>query len=101
MIELPDMHQATLDDATLSELIADVEQLGSDVEVIQKAAARELVNATPLTSAEARAQLAAGRIRAFQLRYDYDGARWCDTLTRFQTGYRLTRISLLAAATKA
>ncbi len=48
MIQLPDMHQATLDDATLRELIADVEQLGSDIEVVQKSSARELVDATPL-----------------------------------------------------
>lgn len=94
---LPTLHEATLDLETLRQLFDDVAALGKNVGVMEKAAARGLVEGSTISLDSALESLTSGAARGVQLQYDHDGQRWCDTLIRSPEGYRLTRMVLPAS----
>lgn len=91
-IELPDLQQADLDEATLADLFRDVELAAELIGVTRKDAPEVRATEEPLTLAEAHDLLRTGRTRSIQLRYRHDGAQWWDTLTRTPNGVRLVRV---------
>ncbi|WP_442483233.1 hypothetical protein [Aeoliella sp. SH292] len=99
MSHFPDLYQATIDNATLTELFRDIAALGMDVEVIPKQNAREQVGVASMTLTEAYTALREQSIRATQVRYTHAGQRWCDTIAPSDNGWRLIRINLSEAAT--
>lgn len=99
MIQLPALHQAPIDEATLDALFDDIAALGHDIEVVPKRNSREMVENGCLTLAEAEIALRDRSVRAIQIRYTYEGVRWCDTLAAAGGGWSLTRINLTEAST--
>ncbi len=93
--ELPDLQQSVLDQATLDQLFIDLASLTEITEIIPKAAAAGYVpENTVITLDEARALLLAGSIRGLQIRYNYQGSQWWDTLLPASDGegFRIVRI---------
>lgn len=95
-LPLPDLHQATLDEATLEQLFFDIrhaaELLSVSLKGGEQARASGLDGADPLE--QARELLRQGRVAGAQLRYRHDGRVWCDTLMNSPEGVRLVRIAL-------
>lgn len=90
---LPDLHQATLDCATVGQLFCDIEACAQVAELIPKFSARAHVpSGSALTLAEARTLLLTRQLRAVQIRYRYDGADWWDTIQALPEGFRLVRV---------
>jgi hypothetical protein len=56
------------------------------------------VGSVSLPLEEAFTALRDRTVRALQLRYNYQGHRWCDTIVPAPSGWRLTRIDLAEAA---
>ena len=78
---LPELQQSVLDPATLDQLFVDLTALTEITEIIPKAAAEGYVpEHTQITLEEARALLLVGKIRGLQIRYNYQGSQWWDTL---------------------
>lgn len=98
MNNFPNLHQATLDQGDLESLISDIAAFGGDVQVIPKQASRQCVGDASMTLAQAHAALLNHTVQAAQIRYTYEGGRWCDTLSPEPGGWRLTRINLSEAA---
>lgn len=89
--ELPPMHEALLDAKDVSALFADLEQHASAVQLIARSAA----GGAPDHSSQlrpAREQLLSGGVRKLQIRYEWQNARWIDTLEVRPGGFRLVRI---------
>ena len=91
-LDLPELNQAVLGDATLAQLFDDISQCTEVLSAMPRYAAREFVAPAGVTIDEARDLLTARRVRAVQLRYRYDGAEWWDTLVPVSDGTRLVRI---------
>lgn len=91
-IELPDLQQAELDEASLADLFRDVELAAELIAVTRKDGPEARACETSLTLAEAHDLLRTGRTRSIQIRYRYQGAQWWDTLLRTPTGVRLVRV---------
>jgi hypothetical protein len=90
-IELAELQQALLDDATLDALLGDVDTLCTIEAITFKSSAEAYADAVERASiAAVRPALADGV--AVQLRYSYRGERWCDTLLPGMTETLLVRI---------
>ncbi len=90
---MPELNQADLDFATTEQLFHDIAELTEIVEIIPKQDKNQKVAPTSLTLDEARALLFNGNLRGLQIRYDYQGYQWWDTLMAKQNGFRLVRIA--------
>ncbi len=78
---LPDLQQSVLDSDTLDQLFADLGSLTEITEIIPKAAAEGYVpEHTNISLDEARGLLLNQSIRGLQIRYNYQGSQWWDTL---------------------
>ncbi|MCP5537685.1 MAG: hypothetical protein H7A51_15810 [Akkermansiaceae bacterium] len=92
---LPDLQQSLLDPATLEQLFIDLGALTEITEIIPKAAAEGYVpEHTRITLDEAKDLLLSGSIRGLQIRYNYQGSQWWDTLlpAPHGEGHRIVRI---------
>ncbi len=87
---LPPMHEATLDDAGLDALMADLSGAAEVLEVRVKGGAERHAQGAELGPALAR--LRRGEVRAVQVRYRFDGHDWFDSLWRIGGDYRLVRM---------
>lgn len=90
-IELPDLHQADLDDATVAALFRDLAACTNILEVQVKGGATARSAAKPDLDT-ARDLLMGGHVRAIQVRYAYQDAQWLDTLMRTPSGVRVVRM---------
>lgn len=90
--DLPDLHQAWLDEATLDDLFRDIELLTEVVAVTRKDGSQAMASEETLTLARARELLSAGEVRGIQIRYRHQGGEWWDTLLRTPRGVKLVRI---------
>lgn len=90
--ELAPLHEADLDHPTVEALFADIGGLCRLLEVQPRGSFREFARGSSLPLGEARDQLLAGEIAGVQLRYEYDGAQWWDTVLATPAGWRLVRI---------
>lgn len=94
-MELPDLQQSVMDQATLDQLFADLDALTEVTEIIPRTVARGYVpEDTVMTLEEARRLLLSGSIHGLQIRYNYQGSQWWDTLlpTSGGEGFRIVRI---------
>lgn len=90
---LPDLQQSVLDSKTVAQLFSDIAEFGTDFEIIPKFTAEGYIDhRTQLTLDDGRTLLLAGKLRALQIRYRYQGADWWDTLMTTPQGIRLVRI---------
>ena len=95
--ELPPMREALLSAEQVSELFADIEQLGTEILLMQRSSREAPVNVTNADTAKnlqlARAALLNGVIARIQIRYRWQDTLWIDTLESKPDGYRIVRIA--------
>ncbi len=93
---LPDLQQSLLDAATLDQLFDDLAALAEITEIIPKASAQGYVAeaTTGMSLDEAKQLLVAGSVCGLQIRYNYKGSQWWDTLLPAPdgAGVRIVRI---------
>lgn len=89
------IQEAFLDEATVSQLFFDIGAAGELIDITYKhvGARRAAPVAGPPSLADARRALTSGEVAAVQVRYQFRGEEWWDTLVRIRTGVRLIRIS--------
>jgi MauM/NapG family ferredoxin protein len=92
-IELPDLHEAELDEPGLRALFRDLEAAARIDALKLKPAPGERAVSEDVTSAEALELLLEGRVRGVQVRYFYADQAWCDTVLASPAGYRVVRIA--------
>ena len=93
--ELPDLQQSVLDPDTLAQLFSDLGSLTEILEVIPKALAESYVpESSEIGLDEGRRMLLSGVVRGLQIRYQYQGSQWWDTLLpdAASGGFRIVRI---------
>ena len=99
-LHLLELNQAVLDTPALEQLLREIEEHAEVTEVIPKFVQRGYMPEGPLTLAEARKLLLFRSARGVQIRYQYDGRDWSDTIIMAPEGFRRTRVRQdLAAAT--
>jgi|694.fasta_scaffold15797_8 hypothetical protein len=94
--QLPPIGEALLDQMQLDQLFLDIRQLGCNVQCIHRRSDRP---AQPTASEDSLSQLAklhqqlsSGQLQRVQVRYQWNGQNWIDTLERKTGNYRLVRI---------
>ncbi len=92
-IKLADLTTSELDAPALEALLGDIQLLTTISGIIPKFAPQANVpeNAN-LTLAEARILLETKAVRGLQIRYQYEGSTWWDTIMNVGTSWRLIRI---------
>lgn len=91
-IELPEVQQAILDDATLQSLLTDLETDADVREVSLKHGAEAYAGPERVGLREGAALLREGKVRGIQIYYRHAGADWIDTLMALPEGIRLVRM---------
>lgn len=97
--KLPPMREAVLSPEQVSELFSDIEELGTDVLLMQRrsSAARDRATASLTNTANqleiARTSLLSGKIPRVQIRYRWQDSLWIDTLEAKPDGFRIIRIA--------
>jgi hypothetical protein len=90
--ELPTLEEATLDEATLTELFTDLATVALVHEVRLKGAPwAHSVDGAPAVD-QALELLRTGSVRAVQVHYTHRGERWTDTVLPRPSGWRLVRM---------
>ncbi|MAT16018.1 MAG: hypothetical protein CMJ46_12195 [Planctomyces sp.] len=102
--QLPPMREALLDTEQVAQLFADLAAFATDIHLIQRSSPASrgtpMATATPKKLQSARQALLSGTIPRLQLRYQWSGQHWIDTLEAKPDGYRLVRIMHTLPATK-
>lgn len=95
--ELPPMREALLSAEQVSELFSDIEQLGTDILLMQRSSRDARADVTNADTAKnlqiARAALLTGTLARIQIRYRWQDTLWIDTLETKPDGYRIIRIA--------
>ena len=80
--ELPDLQQSVLDPETLKDLFNDLGALTKIIEIIPKTKETGYVDeqTSNLTLDDAYSMLMSAAVRGVQIRYQYQGSQWWDTL---------------------
>ncbi|MHC5024918.1 MAG: hypothetical protein ACYTGG_13615 [Planctomycetota bacterium] len=91
-IAFPPLHEATLADDELHQLLDDIEQHAEVIEILVKGSPRGRTTETPVTLGDARRILDERAARGVQIRYRYHDAQWWDTLLILPAGVRLVRV---------
>lgn len=95
--KLPPMREALLSAEQVSELFADIEQLGTETLLMQRSSREVRANVTSADTAKnlqlAEAALLTGVIARIQIRYRWQDTLWIDTLESKPDGYRIVRIA--------
>ncbi|MFT5525047.1 MAG: hypothetical protein ACI9HK_003013 [Pirellulaceae bacterium] len=90
--ELPPVHEAYLSPDEIEVLFSDIEYFGEQVLVMTSARAAPTQVAGPALKL-AKQSLLAGSLPKVQIRYQWRGAKWIDTIQRTSDGYRIIRIA--------
>lgn len=97
-MNLPNLQDAMLDDATLDRLFEDLATSAQLLDVAFKGGAVSMTPEPTVASlAIARQALRDGAVFGVQLRYRFGGTEWWDTLIKTASGVRLVRIDRGAA----
>jgi hypothetical protein len=88
---LPPMQEALLDATDISALFSDLEQHATNVQLIARSATGSSSDHSPQLR-PACDRLLAGEVRKLQIRYEWQKARWIDTIEQQPGGFRLVRI---------
>lgn len=97
---LPDLHQAILEAAQVEAYFADLAEHAALQEITAKSGPRTHAAEAPLTLDQAHRALLQGDVRGVQIRYDFQGDTWWDTLMAGPQGIRLVRLRLADALPK-
>lgn len=89
---LPSLHEAVLDDATLSDLFRDLELSARVLDVRAKGHPTRHASTEVWSLVRAREALSEGSVLGVQIRYAFGSVVWRDTLMRVAGGTRLVRI---------
>jgi MauM/NapG family ferredoxin protein len=92
-IELPDLHEAMLDEDGLRSLFRDLDSVTRIERVRCKVARDAHATKGEVSASEALALLLSGAVRGVQVWYRYDEQRWCDTILRTPQGHRVVRVA--------
>ena len=100
--QLPPMREATLSSEQVIALFADIEQLGTDILLMQREAGARRASGTQRADTKAKLALAQtallnGSIPRLQIRYRWQDQQWIDTLKRQDDGFHIVRIAHQAA----
>lgn len=97
MSELPPMREALLSSDQVRDLVVDVKQLGTDIQLMQRRSGANRATASAADTPErldlAGNALLSGRVPRLQVRYRWQNTLWIDTLTTHADGYTLIRIA--------
>ncbi len=88
---VPDLVQAELDEALLAQLFVDLATHTEVLAVLAKGGPTHYAKQAPLTLEAGRELLLNRTVRALQIRYQYDGHEWSDTLMHLPSKVRLVR----------
>lgn len=92
-IDFPELIEGEMDQAMLSQLVADITGCTELLEVIPKYSAQGYApEQSDLDLTDAVDQLVKGELRGLQIRYNYQGNQWWDTLMRTPKGVKLVRV---------
>ncbi len=87
------LQDAILDDATLAQLLFDVEQAGELVGIVIRPLGARRAGPIGTPTLETAHRALCERTASVQLRYRHGGEEWWDTLLPVSAGTRLVRIS--------
>lgn len=97
LAKLPPMREAILSCEEVSDLFADIEQLASDVLLMQRPTGAQRANASSADDYQqleaAKHALLNGVVPRLQIRYRWQNSHWIDTLRRENNGFHLVRIN--------
>ncbi len=97
LADLPPMREAMLSAEQVTEVFSDIEQLATDVMLMQRSSRSASTSVSKADTSRslqvALTSLLLGAIPRVQLRYQWQGALWIDTLEGKPSGYRLVRIT--------
>ncbi|HQX48455.1 MAG TPA: hypothetical protein PLR25_01020 [Planctomycetaceae bacterium] len=97
--QLPPMREALLSAEQVEELFSDIEQLGTDILLMQRSSRAARANVAAANAAKnlqiAKTSLLSGAIARVQIRYRWQDTHWIDTLEVKPDGYRIVRIAHL------
>lgn len=95
--DLPPMREALLSAEQVDDLFSDIEQLGTDILLMQRtsrAARADACNTDTTRNLQiAKTSLLSGTIARVQIRYRWQDTLWIDTLESKPDGYRIIRIA--------
>ncbi len=92
--ELAELNESVLDAATLDALVSDLQTHADVLDVLVKGAATQRTDGKPVPLTEAVEMMRAGSVRGVQVRYNWDGDEWRDTLFAVPGGVRLVRMKI-------
>lgn len=94
--ELPPMREAVLAQNEVEDLFTDIEQLATEIQLMQRSASTNSDRGQKLDDreklAEARQALLTGTVLRLQIRYRWQDSLWIDTLKRSSEGFHIVRI---------
>ena len=88
---VPLMVEGLIDTATLTRLFADIQTAGTVLGVREKGGPAAYAGGDGMPPAVALERLLSGAARAIQLRYQFDGHEWTDTVLATASSYRVVR----------
>ena len=95
--ELPPMREALLSAEQVAELFSDIEQLGTEIMLMQRSSRAARANVATADAAAnlqiAKTSLLSAAIARIQIRYRWQDTHWIDTLEVKPDGYRIVRIA--------
>jgi hypothetical protein len=91
-MKLPDVHQAILDQETLSAYFLDLDQAAQVLEVRAKGHEALRANESTLDLLRGRVLFEGKDVASLQIRYNFEGIEWWDTLSWIAGEIRLVRI---------
>ena len=101
LTQLPPMREAILSGSDVEQLFADIESCASDVLLMQRTTRGRRATASRAdTSTDLHAAcntILTAQVSRLQIRYQWQGQAWIDTLECHPNGYRLVRIVHTAA----
>lgn len=89
---LPALHEAILSVDELARLFDDLQRSAAIERVTIRPVGARRAESSAVSLDEARALFASGDAAAVQVRYEYDGVAWCDTIQRTPGGARVVRM---------
>lgn len=97
MADLPPMREAILSREQVEDVFSDIEQLATDVLLMQRSSRTAQTNVSKADSSSnlqvAKASLLSGSLARIQIRYQWQGALGIDTLEAKPSGFRVVRIT--------
>ncbi len=95
--ELPPMREATLSTEQVAALFSDIEQLATEILLMQRAPGAQRAVGTEADNntklALAKSALLSGSVTRLQIRYRWQGQQWIDTLKQNPSGFHIVRIA--------